>query len=616
MKGVMRMGSRCGGGGGVTAMGLRSRTRTTSRQQQQQQLYATKKDAMEGVKQRIVAVPSVRDGRVAAVSSSSSSSIMASVKTKSSSGGGLLRCAVTRTPSALTMKSSIVRTRPHVWHYHRRGLSITPGAGATSASASDDDAAADKKKEEEEETTAASAAKSASVSAATDSKNSLKMTLYFGMWYAFNIIFNIKNKETLNVFPYPYFLSTIQLGFGVLFMAVLWATKIQRFPRIERGLFAPLAAVSLFHTIGHVSSCVSFSKMAVSFTHVIKSAEPVFSVIMSSLFFGESFSGLIWLSLVPIVLGCSFAAMKEVSFNISGFNGAMLSNFAFVLRNILSKKYMVKYKETIDGINLYGLISVLSLGYMIPLALVMEGPAMWDAGFAVASAKMGAAQLWKLIAVGGITYHLYNQTSYMALTGISAVTFSVRARPQHDAHTCTLYDESVCEPQKTAIPRRRVMHRPPPHMTSVRSPAVPFRTNMYHTTTSHTGRKHNEARCGDFEQRGLFQKPHLDAQLVRYGDGYWWYLPVQSGAAHRTTIEAPGEWAIDRQAGRQTDRQVGRSVAYMSQCVACDVTRHDASSISSVLSCSTRRRNACVYVCVWDACTTQSIVLGKRRACV
>ena len=146
MKGVMRMGSRCGGGGGVTAMGLRSRTRTTSRQQQQQQLYATKKDAMEGVKQRIVAVPSVRDGRVAAVSSSSSSSIMASVKTKSSSGGGLLRCAVTRTPSALTMKSSIVRTRPHVWHYHRRGLSITPGAGATSASASDDDAAAIRRK--------------------------------------------------------------------------------------------------------------------------------------------------------------------------------------------------------------------------------------------------------------------------------------------------------------------------------------------------------------------------------------------------------------------------------------------------------------------------------------
>ena len=143
--------------------------------------------------------------------------------------------------------------------------------------------------------------------------SSLKMPFYFFLWYGFNIIFNIYNKQTLNAFPYPYFLSTIQLGFGVAFMAVLWATRIQRLPsKIDKGFFMPLAAVSLFHTIGHVSSCVSFSKMAVSFTHVIKSAEPVFSVIMSSIFFGQSYSVYIWLSLIPIVLGCSFAAMKEV----------------------------------------------------------------------------------------------------------------------------------------------------------------------------------------------------------------------------------------------------------------------------------------------------------------
>lgn len=30
--------------------------------------------------------------------------------------------------------------------------------------------------------------------------------------YAFNIVFNILNKSTLNVFPAPWFLSTFQLG--------------------------------------------------------------------------------------------------------------------------------------------------------------------------------------------------------------------------------------------------------------------------------------------------------------------------------------------------------------------------------------------------------------------
>lgn len=42
-----------------------------------------------------------------------------------------------------------------------------------------------------------------------------------------------------------------------------------------------LLPVALFHTIGHVSACVSFSQVAVSFAHIVKSAEPVFSVILS-----------------------------------------------------------------------------------------------------------------------------------------------------------------------------------------------------------------------------------------------------------------------------------------------------------------------------------------------
>lgn len=43
--------------------------------------------------------------------------------------------------------------------------------------------------------------------------------------YAFNIVFNIVNKSTLNVFPCPWFLSTLQLGCGVIIMGVLWGTK-------------------------------------------------------------------------------------------------------------------------------------------------------------------------------------------------------------------------------------------------------------------------------------------------------------------------------------------------------------------------------------------------------
>jgi solute carrier family 35 protein E1 len=210
--------------------------------------------------------------------------------------------------------------------------------------------------------------------------------------YAFNIIFNIINKTTLNAFPCPWLISTLQLGARVcwcgygaggragggkgdvkrdplcsplfahplqplqkhehthataasgLFMAVLWVTKLQPAPKFDRGFLLALAPVALFHTIGHVSACVSFSQVAVSFAHVVKAAEPVFSVILSAPLLGVAYPWYVWGSLLPIVAGCSLSAMKEVSFSWAGFNNAMVSNLGMVLRNIYSKKSLVEYK--------------------------------------------------------------------------------------------------------------------------------------------------------------------------------------------------------------------------------------------------------------------------------
>ena len=60
-----------------------------------------------------------------------------------------------------------------------------------------------------------------------------------------------------------------------LFMVFLWVTKLQPAPQLSPGFLMALMPVALFHTIGHVSACVSFSQMAVSFAHIVKAAEPV-----------------------------------------------------------------------------------------------------------------------------------------------------------------------------------------------------------------------------------------------------------------------------------------------------------------------------------------------------
>uniref|UniRef100_A0A1J3HCJ5 Xylulose 5-phosphate/phosphate translocator, chloroplastic n=1 Tax=Noccaea caerulescens TaxID=107243 RepID=A0A1J3HCJ5_NOCCA len=251
----------------------------------------------------------------------------------------------------------------------------------------------------------------------------LQLGIVFGLWYFQNIVFNIFNKKALNVFPYPWLLASFQLFAGSIWMLILWSFKLYPSPKISKPFIVALLGPALFHTIGHISACVSFSKVAVSFTHVIKSAEPVFSVIFSS-FLGDSYPIAVWLSILPIVMGCSLAAVTEVSFNFGGLSTAMISNVGFVLRNIYSKRSLQSFKE-IDGLNLYGCISILSLVYLFPVAIFVEG-SHWVQGYHKAIASVGKPStfyIWVLLS--GVFYHLYNQSSYQALDEISPLTFSV-----------------------------------------------------------------------------------------------------------------------------------------------------------------------------------------------
>ncbi|KAK2394509.1 glucose-6-phosphate/phosphate translocator 1, chloroplastic [Trifolium repens] len=254
-------------------------------------------------------------------------------------------------------------------------------------------------------------------------KNIKKLALVFGFWYFQNIVFNIYNKKVLNIFPFPWLLASFQLFVGSIWMLVLWSLKLQPCPKISKPFIFALLGPALFHTIGHISACVSFSKVAVSFTHVIKSAEPVFSVIFSSVL-GDRYPIQVWLSILPIVLGCSLAAVTEVSFNVQGLWCALISNFGFVLRNIYSKKSLQNFKE-VDGLNLYGWITILSLLYLFPVAIFVEG-SQWIPGYYKALEAIGKPSTFYIwVLVSGVFYHLYNQSSYQALDEISPLTFSV-----------------------------------------------------------------------------------------------------------------------------------------------------------------------------------------------
>uniref|UniRef100_M4ESJ3 Sugar phosphate transporter domain-containing protein n=1 Tax=Brassica campestris TaxID=3711 RepID=M4ESJ3_BRACM len=246
----------------------------------------------------------------------------------------------------------------------------------------------------------------------------VKIGIYFATWWALNVVFNIYNKKVLNAFPYPWLTSTLSLACGSLMMLVSWVTRVAEAPKTDLDFWKTLFPVAVAHTIGHVAATVSY----LSFTHIIKSGEPAFSVLVSRLFLGETFPLPVYLSLLPIIGGCALAAVTELNFNMIGFMGAMISNLAFVFRNIFSKKGMKG--NSVSGMNYYACLSMMSLLLVTPFAIAVEGPQMWAAGWQNAVSEIGPNFVWWVVAQS-VFYHLYNQVSYMSLDQITPLTFSV-----------------------------------------------------------------------------------------------------------------------------------------------------------------------------------------------
>jgi hypothetical protein len=66
--------------------------------------------------------------------------------------------------------------------------------------------------------------------------------------------------------------------------------------------------------------------------------------------------------------------------------------------------------QHIDGINLFGMISIASLIFCIPAAIYAESH-MWGAAWNTAVQSMGAMPFYQLLAMSGLFYHLYNQVT-------------------------------------------------------------------------------------------------------------------------------------------------------------------------------------------------------------
>ncbi|KHG29603.1 Phosphoenolpyruvate/phosphate translocator 1, chloroplastic -like protein [Gossypium arboreum] len=242
----------------------------------------------------------------------------------------------------------------------------------------------------------------------------LELGLLFGLWYIFNIYFNIYNKQVLKAFHYPITVTAIQFAVGTILVTIMWTFNLYKRPKINGAQLAAILPLAVVHTLGNLFTNMSLGKVAVSFTHTIKAMEPFFSVVLSAMFLGE----------VGCASRCDYALVLDNNTTSDPPRTRVLApKIYFVPMTTLFMCNTFLILESMDNITLFSIITIMSLILLSPVAIFMEGAKFTPAYLQSAGLNVKEVVVRSLLAA--LCFHAYQQVSYMILQRVSPVTHSV-----------------------------------------------------------------------------------------------------------------------------------------------------------------------------------------------
>ena len=253
----------------------------------------------------------------------------------------------------------------------------------------------------------------------------MKLGFYYFLVYLFNVVYNVSNKRVLNVLPLPATMAFLQLLLGIPLFMPFWIAKPPR--NLNLLPLKPLLTASIAHALGMLTTTYSLYSGVVSFTHVIKSAEPVFSAALSAIILKNYFAPQVYITLLPIVFGVALASSSELSFTWFNFNMAMISNFFYQLRIVVSKPLLVTAVDgsKLSGGNLFRLLTIISTIFLFPIALYLEGNSILISWNNAAVSRTAVNAIVLDILISGFSFYAYNEISFWILDLVHPITHAV-----------------------------------------------------------------------------------------------------------------------------------------------------------------------------------------------
>ena len=256
-----------------------------------------------------------------------------------------------------------------------------------------------------------------------NNSDKIKNIFFIVIWFILSARYNIANKQRLNMLNLPWLHSVGSLGSGSLIALFFWKSKIRKPPKLNIDAIKTYIPISFFHSIGHITAVLSVSAGAVSFTQIVKAAEPLFTCGFNWILLGDKITLPIGLSLIPIILGVSIASISELYFTWVSFLGAMISNVAFAGRNVASRLALDKPKgENITPENLFAILTIMSFIISIPLALFFEGHKFHSIWI---QKTLSSKIILKKTFETGMYFYLYNEAAMIVLNNINPVSHAI-----------------------------------------------------------------------------------------------------------------------------------------------------------------------------------------------
>jgi solute carrier family 35 protein E1 len=193
---------------------------------------------------------------------------------------------------------------------------------------------------------------------------------------------------------------------------------------------------------------MSLSTNSISFAHVIKAMEPLFSAVASWLVLGHVMNIRVYLSLLPVVFGVIMACAGAQEFSWISFWSGMGSNAFFAMRGVVSKTVMEKSvsqraraNNDTDGdqkekghlnsshmspANLFAAVTCISFLLSLPLTIITEGSILvMLAKQSAEKETLDVSRTLAYIVSSGAFHYINNEVMYVTLSKVHPITLAV-----------------------------------------------------------------------------------------------------------------------------------------------------------------------------------------------